>query len=172
MPGRRRQSGSALLAALLVIAVLAVVTVATLQLAQISKQSSVADSRRLSQTSCVEAARQYLVSRLRLFGLDPTTIQLDQSIAIDSAATNNTRRLYSGHVRDPDGGVLPPSVAVISSVMALPPSVVSNNNPKSRDISNVIAQPTLGGKAYRVVVACSDPLAGDMELEFTFKYGL
>jgi hypothetical protein len=164
----RNQRGSALIAALIVIGVLALVTVATLQLANISKQASASDSRKLSQTSCVEAARQYLFSRLRVFGLDPTTLQLNQAVVLEAGS----RTIYSGHMRGIDGGVPMGNIAVLKSVMALPPTLVSNNNPKARDISNVIAQPTLGGKAYRVVVACSDPMAGDMELEFTFKYGL
>jgi hypothetical protein len=155
----RKPRGSALIAALMVIAVLALVTVATLQLANISKQASANDSRRLSQASCVEAARQYLLSRLRLFGLDPTTLTLDQTIAVETGS----RKMRTGHIGN---------ASVIKSVMALPPTLVSNSTPKARDISNVIAAPTLGGKAYRVVVACSDPMAGDLEMEFTFKYGL
>jgi type II secretory pathway pseudopilin PulG len=179
---RNRQRGSALLAALIVIGVLALVTVATLQLANISKQASAKDARKLSQTSCVEAARQYLLSRLRLFGVDPTSLSLDQTIQLDSGS-NGGRRLYTGHIRavdangNPTGSGTNPGgtiagIPVVKSVMALPPSLISNNTPRARDISNVIAQPTMGGKAYRVVVACADPLAGDMELEFTFKYGL
>ena len=61
---------------------------------------------------------------------------------------------------------------VAAEQLALPPSLVSNSNAKARDIANIVAPPTTGGKSYRVVVACSDPLAGDLELEFTFKYGL
>jgi Tfp pilus assembly protein PilX len=167
----RKHRGSALLAALIVIGVLALVTVATLQLANISKQASAKDARKLSQTSCVEAARQYLLSRLRLFGVDPTSLTLNQSIALEAG----NRQLYSGHIRPMDANGNPVSgstAAVVRSVIALPPTMVSNNGAKARDISNVIAQPTMGGKSYRVVVACTDPLAGDMELEFTFKYGL
>jgi Tfp pilus assembly protein PilX len=154
-----RQRGSALIAALIIIGVLALVTVATLQLANISKQSSANDARKLSQTSCVEAARQYVLSRLRLVGLPPTSITLDKSITVETG----TRSLRTGHIGN---------TAIVQSVMALPASLVSNSNAKARDISNIIGTPTTGGSSYRVVVACSDPLAGDMELEFTFKYGL
>jgi Tfp pilus assembly protein PilX len=154
----RHHRGSALIAALIVIGVLALVTVATLQLAGISKQSSASDSRRLSQASCVEAARQYLLGRLRIFGQEPTQITLNQTIAVESG----TRSMRTGHINGP----------VVTSVISLPSTLVSNSSPRLRDVSNVIAAPTLGAKFYRVVVACSDPLAGDLELEFTFKYGL
>ena len=60
----RSHRGSALLAALIVIGVLSLVTVATLRLASISKTQSVRDARLLSQASCVDAARQYLLGRL------------------------------------------------------------------------------------------------------------
>jgi len=162
--------GSALLAALIIIGVLALVTVATLQLANISKQASANDSRRLSQTSCVEAARQYVLSRLRLIGPDPTTLTLNQTVALEAG----NRSLYSGHVRTTDANGHPntSTLPIISSVLAVPANLVSNSSSKARDIANMIAPPTTGGKAYRVVVTCSDPLAGDMELEFTFKYGL
>jgi hypothetical protein len=154
----KKNRGSALIAALIIIGVLALVTVATLQLANISKQQSTADSRRLSQATCVEAARQYLFSRLRLFGLDPTTITLSQAMAVE----NGTRSMRTGHI----------DTAVVTSVKALPATLISNSAPKARDAANIIASPTLGSKAYRVVVACTDPKAGDLELEFTFKYGL
>jgi len=155
----RKPRGSALLAALIVIGVLALVTVATLQLAGISKQQSAKDSRTLSQTACVEAARQYVLGRLRVFGLDPTTITLNQTIQVDSGG----RQLRTGHINGP----------VVTSIQAMPPQLVGASSARTRDISNmIVASPTLGGRAYRVVVACTDPLAGDMELEFTFKYGL
>jgi len=161
--------GSALIAGLIVVGVLAMVTIATLTLARISKGNSARDARVLNQTACVEAGRQYILGRLRVFGLDPTTIQLDQAVQVETG----TRRVYTGHVRQMSGGQPMGSVAVVTSVEAVPSQLVGNSSAKNRDMSNVIVPgATLGGRAYRVVVACSDPLAGDMELEFTFKYGL
>jgi Tfp pilus assembly protein PilX len=158
----RQPRGSALIAALIIIGVLALVTVATLQLANISKQASANDSRRLSQASCVDAARQYLLGRLRLFGIPPTSITLDQTVAMEAG----NRVLRTAHI-DTIG-----NTPVVTSVVALPSNLVSNSAAKARDISNLIAPPAMGAKVYRVVVACSDPLAGNMEMEFTFKYGL
>ena len=161
--------GGALIPALIAVGILVTVTAATITLGMMSKNDSVRDARSLSQTSCVEAGRQYLLGRLRVFGLDPTTIQLDQTVQLDSGG----RRLYTGHVRPMAGGQPTGSVAVVTSVQAVPSQLVGNSNARNRDISNVIVPgSTLGGRAYRVVVACTDPLAGDMELEFTFKYGL
>ncbi len=170
----RPNRGSALLAALIVIAVLAMVTVATFRLAGISKNQAARDSRTLSGASCVETARQYLLGRLRIFGLDPTSLTLDQSIQVDSGS----RRIFTGHARpatmDADGTMRAVgNVAVINTVQAMPANLIGNASARNRDISNVIVPgPTLGGRTYRVVVSCTDPRAGDMELEFTFKYGL
>jgi len=155
----RFERGGALLAALIIIGVLALITAATMQLAQAGKVNAVRDSRKLSQTACVEAARQHVLGRLRVFGLDPTSIQLDRTIQVDSGGRN----LRTGHI----GG------AAVNSVVALPPSLVGGSTARNRDLTNLIVpSPVLGGRHYRVVVACTDPLAGEMELEFTFKYGL
>jgi hypothetical protein len=39
-------------------------------------------------------------------------------------------------------------------------------------MTNTIGKSTLSAKPYNAVVTCSDPVAGEMELEFTFKFGL
>jgi type II secretory pathway pseudopilin PulG len=147
-----------LLASLIVIGVIALMTVATLQLATISKQQAAKDSRSLSQVACVEAARQYMLSRLRLFGAPATSITLDQSIVVD----NGKKAMRTGHIGD--------TGPVISSVRPLSSSYVGGA--KAGERSNVVGGGIgLGGTAYRAVVACSDPQAGDMELEFTFQFG-
>ena len=166
----RPHRGSALIAALIVIAVLATVTVATLRLASISKGQSLSDARKLSQSACVDAARQYLISRLRLLSKFPLTeLTFDQAVPVE----NGTRHLYTGHARQngPDGRPIGP-LPVIESVKAVAASKVGGGKAGNRDLSNTIAPPTLGGKPYQVIVACSDPVAGDMELEFSFRYGL
>jgi hypothetical protein len=162
--------GSALLAAMIVIGVLALVTAVTLTMASISKGNSARDARSLSQMSCVEAGRQYIFSRLRLFGLDPTSITLDQAVQVETG----TRHLYTGHVRPVVGGQPQGTYAVVTAVLAVPGSFVGGGGSGSENMSNRIGRAggTGTGGAYRVVVACTDPLAGDMELEFTFKYGL
>lgn len=171
---QRTEGGSALLAALIVIAVLAVVTLATFQLATIGKGQAARDSRTLVGASCAETARQYLLSRLRLFGLDPTTLTLDQTITVDSGS----RRIFTGHARPSQLGAdglqhAVGSVAVIQSVQALPAQMVGSGAARNRDMTNMIVPgSTLGGRSYRAVVTCTDPMAGDVELEFTFKYGL
>jgi len=166
----RSHRGSALVAALIVIGVLAMVTVATLRLASISKAQSVRDSRLLSQASCVDASRQYLLSRLKLLSATPVTeLTFDQAVQLDSG----TRHLYTGHVRDPNAPGFDPRTTpppVIKSVKGVASNQVGSSK-ANRDLSNVIGWSSLG-KNYHVVVACSDPVAGDMELEFTFRYGL
>ncbi len=161
----RNDRGSALLAALIVIGVLALVTVATLRLASISKEQAVRDARQLSQASCVDAARQYLIGRLQLLSGTPLTeLTFDKAIKLDSG----DRHIYTGHV-DPqplDANGQP----IIKTVRGVATSQVSQSR-SNRDLSNVIAWSSLG-KSYHVIVACKDPLAGEMELEFSFRYGL
>ena len=158
--------GGAMLAAIIVIGVISLVTVATLQLAQISKQQASKDSRSLSQVACVEAARQYMLSRLRLFGAPATAITLDQSILLD----NGNKRMVTNHVRPLDVQKAKVDKPVIKSVLPLRGSYIGGA--KAGERSNVVGTGVgLGGGAYRAVVACTDPQAGDMELEFTFQFG-
>ncbi len=168
----RPHRGSALLAALIVIAVLATVTVATMRLASISKGQSATDARKLGQAACVDAARQYLISRLRLLSRFPITeLTFDTVVQVDHGA----RHLYTGHARPngPNGRPDPTlPLPVIESVRGVSASKVGGAKAGNRDLSNTIAPPTLGGKPYQVIVACSDPVAGDLELEFSFRYGL
>ena len=84
-----------MLASLIIIGVIALVTVATLQLANISKQQAAKDARSLSQVACVEAARQYVLSRLRLFGAPATSITLDQAIVVGTGSTGFLSAGYS-----------------------------------------------------------------------------
>jgi hypothetical protein len=159
----RKPRGGAMLAALIVIGVLSLVTVATMQLANISKQQAAKDSRSLSQVACVEAARQYLMGRLRLFGAPATAITLDQSVQVD----NGNKRMVSNHIRSKTATTNQP---VINSVLPVRGSFVGGA--KAGERSNVVGTGIgLGGSAYRAVVACTDPQAGDMELEFTFQFG-
>jgi hypothetical protein len=159
MMNRHPPRGSAVLAALLVIAVLALVTVATLRIAGISKDQAVKDARSLSHTACVEAARQYLMGRLRVFGLDPTTITFTQAIPVD----NGTRTIRTGHI----------DTAAITSVRAATSGSVGGGTSGLQDMTNkVVPGPSMGGRAYNTVVTCEDPKAGPMELEFVIRWGL
>jgi len=152
----RKPRGGALLASLIIIGVISLVTVATLQLANISKQQAARDARSLSQVACVEAARQYMLSRLRLFGAPATSIKLDQAITVD----NGQKNMRTGHVNAP----------AINSVRPIRGGLVGGA--KAGERTNVVGSGIgTGGTAYSAVVACSDPQAGDMELEFTFQFG-
>src|SRR4051812_17210991 len=119
----RKPRGGALLASLIVIGVIALVTVATLQLANISKQQAAKDARSLGQVSCVEAARQYMLSRLRLFGAPATQITLDQAIKVD----NGLKKMRTGHAGDP---------AVIRSVTPIGGSLIGGA--KAGERTNVV----------------------------------
>ena len=163
--------GGALLASLIVIGVISLLTVATLQLANISKQQASKDARSLSQMSCVEAARQYVVGRLRLFGAPATSITLNQAIKVGTGTVVGLsgnlpqKQMVTGHIR-PKGQTAP----TITSVEMLKSSAIGSA--KAGERSNVVGTGIgLGGNAYRAVVTCMDPQAGDMELEFTFQFG-
>ena len=153
-----------MLAALIVIGVISLVTVATLQLANISKQQAAIDARSLSQVACVDAARQYLLSRLRLFGAPATSIVLNQAIQIGTGTIGLSgnapvKQIRTGHVNGP----------AITSVTAVRAGFLSTT--KAVERSNVLGSPGIGGVGYTAVVTCTDPQAKDMELEFTFQFG-
>jgi hypothetical protein len=167
----RKPRGGAMLAALIVIGVISLVTVATLQLANISKQQASKDARNLSQVACVEAARQYVLSRLRLFGAPATSIKLDQAIVVGTGTDFISghapqKKMRTGHVTEKSIND-PPQ---ITSVTPLRGSLVGGA--KAGERSNVVGSGIgIGGSTYRAVVACTDPQAGDMELELTFQFG-
>jgi type II secretory pathway pseudopilin PulG len=166
----RKPRGGAMLASLIVIGVISLMTVATMQLANISKQQASKDARSLSQMACVEAGRQYVLGRLRLFGAPATSITLNQAIQIGTGTVGlsgnaPSKQMITGHIR-----ASPKDVPTITSVQALPSGYVSGQNAMER--SNVVGAGGRLGGAYRAVVACTDPQAGDMELEFTFQYGM
>ena len=164
----RKPRGGAMLASLIVIGVIALLTVATLQLANISKEQAAKDARSLSQVACVEAARQYVLGRLRLYGAQATGIVLDQAVQVGTNATVRglggkfpLKKMRTGHVG---------SEAAITSVQLVRGAAMSQR--RTRETSNLLGPGTLPGAGnYTAVVACTDPVAKDMELEFTFQFG-
>jgi len=113
----------------------------------------------------VDAARQYLLSRLRLFGARPTDIVLDQVIQIGTGSRGLSgnapvKAIRSGHVN---------GTAAIKSVQLLRGTAFSQA--KANERSNVLGSPTISNAAYTAAVYCTDPQAKDMELEFTFQFG-
>jgi len=156
MSTTRRHRGSALLAALIVIGVLALVTVATLRLASISKEQATRDARLLSQTSCAEAARQYVLGRMRVFGIPGA---VEQVIATETG----DRKVYTGHV----------DTATIVTIKAASPKAGGGAKRNVRDLTNVIVGTGGGsGQPFGVVVSCIDPLAGPMEVELLIRWGI
>lgn len=160
---RSLHKGSALLAALVVIGVLALVTAATMRLATLSKTNSVRDSRKLSQGACVEAARQHLIARLNIFGLaSPQSVTFVDDVTVDTG----TRQLRTGHIA-------PGSTPVITAARTIPYKKFAGGARTTVDRSNKILPAGMGsGNYFNTVVTCKDPVAGEMELEFTIKYGL
>ena len=166
----RPHRGSVLIAALVIIGVLALVTVATLRLADISKGQSAKDARKLGQAACVDAARPYLISRLNVFNI-ATSINFDRVISTEAG----DRHIYSGHVRGRDGTGKFTGPVITAQPRAVFGGVSSGGggSGRSQEITNALRGSGAGvGSTYQVVVACSDPLAGDMELEFSLKFGL
>lgn len=164
----RPHRGSVLIAALVIIGVLALVTVATLRLADISKGQSARDARKLGQAACVDAARQYLISRLNVFNI-ASTIRFDQVISTEAG----DRHIYSGHVRGQDALGKFTGPVITAAPRAVYGGVSGGASGGNGDITNTLRGANgKVGTTYQVVVACSDPLAGDMELEFSLQFGL
>ena len=151
---RRSERGSALLAAMLVVTVMAFVTVATLRLAQNSKTNAVRDARKLSYAACVDAARQQVIASVRQFGGSTDTITVNKVATVE----NGLRGMRTGHI---GGGAATATVTRLSNRLF-------GGRPSAIDITNKIVNPSTGAY-YTATVACSDPVVGDIELEFSFK---
>lgn len=152
---RASERGSALLAAMMVVIVMALVTVATLRISQNSKTNAVRDARKLSYAACVDAARQRVIASVRQFNSTTDQINLNRVVQVE----NGQRGMRTGHI-------LSTSTPTVKEAKPQ----FFGGKPNKKDVSNRIVSENTG-KYYIATVACTDPVAGDIELEFSFKTG-
>lgn len=154
--------GSALLVAMIALAVLLVVVVGALQFTGQNREASAVKVRGEQSSACADAARKYLMSRLRLYNVQVESLTLDSQLPDDPVAARQSR-VRTGHY---DMAAAVDATGVVSA------SMVSATRRQVRDVANSPVRPTLGGTPYRVVVKCREAGGREQEVEFAFKYGL
>jgi len=181
MPRRPRASGSALLVTLIVVLVMLVMVVGTIQFTSGARVVSASKLREDRTTACVDAARNYVVSRLSIFGVQATDMSLvgfkdltvAQTLPDDPDPTKRINML-TGHYAT-DGGSAPEA-----TVVEVASSEVGSSQRDIRELGNASPTSRTFGQVFRVIVKCQEPIpAGasasyvprQSELEFEFKYG-
>jgi hypothetical protein len=152
---RRRDSGSALIVALLLMVVLGVVGVAIVNRTT-REVDAVASKRHWDrELSCAEGARQMLISQFRTFGLNIAALKFQKVVGDQQYTT--------GHYNS-------------FNITTVQPASGSPGGNVSFDATNRIGGPGskgLGGKAYRFSVVCSDSAVAthQLEVEFLVNFG-
>ncbi|PTL77651.1 hypothetical protein DAT35_43480 [Vitiosangium sp. GDMCC 1.1324] len=155
---------------LIAIAVLMLLVGGAIQFTNRNREASVEKLRGERVSSCAEAARRHLLSRLSLFQTSgPLTLtQLDTKL-IDDPDPNARSRMMTGHYDlGPDK-----TVTVVSA------ETMGAAGRQARDLANTApSSANLQGQYYRVVVNCEEPTGNpaikgrQSEVEFLFRYGL
>lgn len=153
--------GSALLVTLIAMAVLGVLVVGAIQFTGTNRAAAIAKMRGDRVSACAETARRYLLSKLRVYGVDVTSLTLEQTL-MDDAVASRRSTMTTTHYSEPNAQ---------ATVVAVSASSVSSSRGQARDLANRLVKPTLGGAYYRVVVMCKEENRSS-ELEFLFRYGL
>jgi hypothetical protein len=166
---------------MIALAVLTVLVVGAIRFTGTNRVAAVSKVRGDRMAACAETARPYLISRLRLFGISVTDLQLDPVNSTtwaklpddDNPAKQSI--VGAGHYGT-DLTITAPAIAII------PSASMGSASRQIRDLANAAPNSsTLGGTYYRVVMKCqeagtlstvTDGVARESELEFVFRYGL
>lgn len=177
--------GNALVVSLIGLGVMLAIVAGAIQMTDQNRRAAAAKMRGDQLIGCADIARKHVLARLRRFGVDPSQIQFGPpttSVAITtpgvlptSPAGNEMMRMSTGHFYDT------PVAGGAQTVVPVRAAAMGSSKDQARDVANTIAEPTLGGRYYRAVVRCSDPLEGfpadptrvrEVEVEFTFRHGI
>lgn len=157
--------GNALMMVLISLAILMMLVAGAIQFTGTNRQAAMAQSRGAELQACAITGRKMLLSRLRTYGISADSLTLDTVIP-DSQNTADQTQVRLGHL-DFDGGS-PPQV-----VVELTAGSMGASGRQVRDVANIIGDTTMGGRYWRVVVSCKNPVTNaQSEVEFTFRHGL
>lgn len=153
---RASERGAALLLVVVVIAVIVVVGFALLNKST-AENDAIGSKRRYDRAvSCADAARDYLLSQFRTYGVSPTSLQISRQSGDQTFGTGHYDQIgIAGTITKAEG--------------------FSQQSFGATDISNRIARTGLGGQVYRIIVACSSGTgssAHQSEVEFLVRFGL
>lgn len=170
-----KSRGHILLMVMIALAVLMVIVVGAIQFTGRNRQAAQSQLSSAAVTACAEAARQYLLGRLKVNGITqtaPLTDPLQVTVKDDATGTSQSL-LLTGHYDSANG----PPPPVTTTVVATSAQQIGVTSHQARDMSNVIADPFAGGQFLRAVVLCRQPTNSsgtsfrEAELEFLFRAG-
>lgn len=164
---RRSPSGNTLMITLIALAVLMLLVAAAIQFTGTNNEAAIAKSRGDDLQACADTARKLIVAKLRTFpganAVSTSNLTLNTRIPDEQTGANDklTRTAHIG------------SSALEPVIVKLSATAMGSSRYQARDVANTLAQSTLGGEYYRVVVSCKQPTTGaESEVEFTFRHGL
>lgn len=150
----RRARGSTLVVTVVLVAVLTVVAAGLLRRSQSAVEASNQKRHYDTSVSCAEAARELLLSKFRVFGVNLSELRLNQAVG--------DRRLVSGHYDQLD----------VKSVRPLGANTIGQDT--ATGMANRAAPVALGGSPYLFTVVCADSTgtSRQTEVEFFIRFGL
>lgn len=155
--------GNALIMTLIALAVLMMIVVAAIKFTGSNREGAVIKARADEVQACASVGRKLLLSKLRTFGVSTAGLTLDTVIPDTQLATTD-KKVRTAHI----GATAPEPV-----IVKLDSKVMGASRNQVREMANTLAQTTLGGEYYRVVVSCAHPgSTAQSEVEFTFRHGL
>lgn len=163
--------GNALMVTLIALAVLMLLVAAAIQFTGTNREAAITKARADEVQACAEVGRKMLLAKLRAAGggasvlpvVDPMQVTLNGKLP-DSQTAGQEKEIRTAHF---DG------TASNAVIVKLDSTVMGSSRYQARDMANTLAQTTLGGSYYRVVVSCKHPSSNaQSEVEFTFRYGL
>lgn len=151
----RAERGAALLLVVVIIAVLVVVGYALLGRSTAENDAIGAKRRYDKSVSCVDAARDYLLSQFRTYGVSPTEIQVSSTVG--------DMTMRTAHYDD----------ITLKQTVVAEKQYQKGSTSAVNDISNRIVKAGLGGQVYRMTVECASTGAQQQnEVEFLVRFGL
>lgn len=159
-----RLRGNALMMTLIALAVLMMIVAAAIQFTGTNREASISKARADEVQACASTARKLLLSKLRTFGVSATDLTVNSEKFPDTQSTATDKVMRTAHFD---------STAPETVIVKLDSKVMGASRYQVRDMANTLAESTLGGAYYRVVVTCRNPSSNaQSEVEFTFRHGL
>lgn len=154
---------------LIAVGVMMILVAGALQLSSASREASAAKMQADQMSACTENARRYLMSRLRVFGVQVTDLKLDSAQTStfvklpDSDVPADRTTIGLGHYGDTAG----------TTIKVLSASAFGASARQVFEDVNTTRRGSLGGQYYRVTMVCAQPgQKREAEVEFVFRFGI
>lgn len=155
--------GHALLVTIIALTVLLLLVSSAIQITGANREAAASKARGDELQACALVGRKLILAKLRIFGTPVGGLTLDTALP-DTQSTSTDKRLRTAHFDS--AGVEPVIVKLDSGVMG-------SSRYQVREMSNTLAQTTMGGDYFRVVITCRHPTSNaQSEVEFAFRHGI